>query len=117
MEWNWSTITEYLDRFDEKVAVNVAMLVPHGTVRMAVMGTDNRAPTDDELDKMRALVDQCMREGAVGLSTGLTYTPGMYATDDEIVELCKSIRPYRGLLLPASSQLWDARDSGVQRFD
>src|SRR5437868_10061841 len=71
VEWNWRTVTEYLDRFDEKVAVNIAFLVPHGTVRMAVMGTENRAPTDDELDKMRALVAQCMREGAVGLSTGL----------------------------------------------
>lgn len=100
VDWDWSTVTEYLDKFDEKVAVNVAFLVPHGTVRMAIMGTDNRAPTDDELSRMRAMVDQCMREGAVGLSTGLTYTPGMYATDDEIVELCKMIRPYGGYYCP-----------------
>lgn len=100
VEWNWRTVTEYLDRFENTTAINVAMLVPHGTVRMAVMGTENRAPTDDELNKMRALVDQCMREGAVGLSTGLTYTPGMYATDDEIVELCKMIRPYGGYYCP-----------------
>lgn len=100
VDWNWNTVTEYLDRFDNSVAVNVAMLVPHGTVRMAVMGTENRAPTVDELNRMRALTDQCMREGAVGLSTGLTYTPGMYATDDEIVELCKVIRPYGGYYCP-----------------
>lgn len=100
VEWDWSTVTEYLDRFDQKVAVNIAMLVPHGTVRMAVMGMDNRAPTDAEMDAMRALVDRCMREGAVGLSTGLTYTPGMYATDDEIVELCKVIRPNGGYYCP-----------------
>lgn len=100
VEWNWRTVTEYLDRFENASAINVAMLVPHGTVRMAVMGTDNRAPSDDELNKMRAMVDQGMREGAVGLSTGLTYTPGMYATDDEIVELCKVIRPYGGYYCP-----------------
>ncbi len=100
VDWNWSTITTYLDRFDGKVAVNVAMLVPHATVRMAVMGMDNRAPNAEELERMRALVDQGMREGAVGLSTGLTYTPGMYASDDEIVELCKVIRPYGGYYCP-----------------
>lgn len=100
VDWNWRTVTEYLDRFDGKTAINVAMLVPQGTVRMAVMGTENRAPTEDELERMRALVDQSMREGAVGLSTGLTYTPGMYATDDEIVELCKVIRPYGGYYCP-----------------
>lgn len=100
VEWNWRTVTEYLDRFENTTAINVAMLVPHGTVRLMVMGTDNRAPTQDELDKMRALVDQCMREGCVGLSTGLTYTPGMYATDDEIVELCKMLRPYGGYYCP-----------------
>lgn len=100
VEWNWRTVTEYLDRFENMTAINVAMLVPHGTIRMMVMGMDNRAPTEDELNKMRALVDQCMREGAVGLSTGLTYTPGMYATDDEIVELCKAMRPYGGYYCP-----------------
>lgn len=100
VEWNWRTVTEYLDRFENTTAINVAMLAPHGTLRMMVMGTENRAPTDDELNHMRALVDQCMREGCVGLSTGLTYTPGMYATDDEIVELCKMLRPYGGYYCP-----------------
>lgn len=100
VEWDWRTVTEYLDRFDGKTAINVAMLVPHGTVRLAVMGTENRAPTQEELNRMRALVDQSMREGAVGLSTGLTYTPGMYATDDEIVELCKVLRPHGGYYCP-----------------
>ena len=100
VDWNSSTISEYLDRFDGQVAVNVAMLVPHGTVRMAVMGMDNRAPTPAELSTMRALVDQGMREGAVGLSTGLTYTPCMYASDDELVALCEMLAPYHGYYCP-----------------
>jgi N-acyl-D-amino-acid deacylase len=98
--WDWSTITSYLDRFDRHVAVNIAMLVPHGTVRMAVMGMDNRPPTPDELSRMQQLIDQGMREGAVGLSTGLTYAPAMFATDDEVVELCRALRPYNGFYCP-----------------
>jgi N-acyl-D-amino-acid deacylase len=100
LEWDWGTITTYLDRFDQKTAVNVATHVPHGTVRMAVMGLDNRAPTPTELQSMQGLVDQGMREGAVGLSTGLTYAPCMFASDEEMVELCKPLRPYNGFYCP-----------------
>ena len=100
LEWEWGTITSYLDRFDRRVAVNIAMLVPHGTLRLAVMGVENRAPTPDERRRMKHLVDQGMREGAIGLSTGLTYAPAMYASDDEMVELCKVLRPYNGFYCP-----------------
>lgn len=91
-DWNWRTVGEYLDRFDERVAINVAHLVPHGTVRLVVMGTDDRAPGDRELAEMKRLVREGLDEGAVGLSTGLTYAPCMYATDDELVELCSVMR-------------------------
>ncbi|MBC7814142.1 MAG: D-aminoacylase [Burkholderiales bacterium] len=97
---DWTTISTYLDRFDDKVAVNVAMHVPHGTVRMAVMGMENRAPTDAEMSEMKRLVVQSMREGAIGLSTGLTYAPCMFASDDEMVELCAVMRPYQGFYCP-----------------
>lgn len=100
VDWDWSTVTTYLDRFDRQVAVNVAMLVPHGTVRMAVMGMDNRAPSPAELAQMQRLVVQCMQEGAIGLSTGLTYAPCSFATDDELVELCKVLRPFGGFYCP-----------------
>lgn len=100
VNWDWSTITEYLDRFEGRVATNKAMLVPHGTVRLAVMGMENRAPTPDELAAMRALVDQGMREGAVGLSAGLSYAPAMFASDDELVELCQALRVYNGFYCP-----------------
>ena len=96
VDWDWSTVTTYLDRFDHQVAVNITMLVPHGTVRMAVMGMENRAPTRGEMGQMKRLVDQGMREGAIGLSAGLTYAPAMFATDDEMVELCKALVPYHG---------------------
>lgn len=98
--WEWSTISTYLDNFDGQVAVNVAMLVPHGTVRMAIMGNERREPTANELERMQAMVVQGLEEGAFGLSTGLTYTPAMYATDEELVALCQAMRPYHGVYVP-----------------
>ncbi len=100
LDWDWSTVTTYLDRFEQKVALNVATHVSHGTVRMAVMGMENRAPTADEMRRMQALIDQAMREGAIGLSTGLTYAPCMFASDEEMVELCRALRPYNGFYCP-----------------
>lgn len=97
---DWNTITEYLDKFEGHAATNIAMLVPHGTVRMAVMGNENRAPTPDEMAAMCALVDQGMREGAVGLSAGLSYAPAMFAADDELVEICRALKPYGGFYCP-----------------
>jgi N-acyl-D-amino-acid deacylase len=100
LDWDWGTITTYLDRFDRQTTVNIAMLVPHGTVRLAVMGNENRAPTPDELRRMQQMIEQGMREGAIGLSTGLTYAPAMFSDDEEIVELCKVLRPYNGFYAP-----------------
>jgi N-acyl-D-amino-acid deacylase len=99
-DWDWDSITSYLDRFDQCVAVNVAMHIPHGTIRLIVMGEEARAPTDDELRQMQSLIDIGMREGAIGLSTGLQYAPAMFATDDEVVELCKVLKPYNGIYTP-----------------
>ena len=97
---DWTTLTEYLDHFERGAVVNVATLASHGTVRMAVVGMDNREATDAEMARMKAIIDQCMREGAIGLSSGLTYAPGMFASDDELVELCQVIQPYGGFYCP-----------------
>ena len=66
---------------DEGIGVNALTYVGHGHVRREVMGMDDRAPTPEELATMRALVRQGMEEGALGLSTGLFYTPGFYGLD------------------------------------
>lgn len=71
------------------IAVNFATLVGHNTVRAAVLGSARRAPDASELERMKALVARAMEEGAIGLSTGLQYVPGMYAERGEIVELAK----------------------------
>ena len=95
---DWSTMGEYFDRVEKRgVAHNIVMFVGHGTVRTFVMGDNHGAPTAAELDKMRALVRQAMEQGAAGLSTGLDYSPGVYAHTDEIVELAKVAAEYGGI--------------------
>ena len=80
------------------VAVNVATLIGHNSVREKAMGGSfDRPPTAAEMKVMKALVGQAMKEGAVGLSTGLIYQPGVFSQTDEIVELAKAITPYDGI--------------------
>ncbi len=100
VHWTWRSVADYLDRFDQRVAPNVACLVGHGTVRMQVMGMANRAPTDAELQQMQAIVAQAMRDGAVGLSAGLTYAPAVFSNDDELVELCRPVHESGGYYAP-----------------
>lgn len=69
----------------------------HGSVRREILGTDNRAPTAEELKKMESLVEKAMKEGAVGLSTGLIYVPGTYAKTDEVVALARVAKNYNGV--------------------
>ena len=76
---------------------NVALLIGHGSVRRAVVGTENRAPTADELERMRAMVRKGMADGAFGLSSGLFYTPGSYAKTEEVVELTRAAAERGGL--------------------
>jgi N-acyl-D-aspartate/D-glutamate deacylase len=78
----------YLARVEQqKLGLNVAFLTGHNTIRRAVMGTANRPPTPDELQRMRDMVAQSMGQGAFGLSTGLRYIPGFYSNTDEVVAL------------------------------
>jgi len=80
------------------VAVNVATLVGHNSVREKAMGGSfDRPPTAEELAQMKVLVEQAMKDGAVGLSTGLIYQPGVFAQTDEIVELAKVAAAYDGI--------------------
>ena len=78
-------------------SINVASLIGHNTVRKQVMGLDDRLATPEEQKKMEELVAQAMREGAVGLATGLIYLPGMYSNTAEVVGLAKSAASYGGL--------------------
>lgn len=80
-----------------KTSINIASLVGHNTVRGLAMGLDNRLATPDEQKKMEALVAQAMKDGAVGLSTGLIYLPGMYSNTEEVIGLAKTAAQYNGI--------------------
>ncbi|MFJ9207371.1 amidohydrolase family protein [Streptomyces sp. NPDC102264] len=107
---DWRTVGGYLDRLDRAfegqgfdgggIAVNAAYLIPQGTVRMYAVGWDDRPATDAELARMKRLVAESMEQGAVGMSSGLTYTPGMYANDSELAELCRVVARYDGYYCP-----------------
>jgi N-acyl-D-amino-acid deacylase len=93
LPWDWTRLAGYLERLEQVGPVsNVAPLVGHNSVRVAVMGYDNRAPTDDELRAMQRLVAEALEDGAVGLSTGLIYTPGVYSDTDEVTALAEVLR-------------------------
>ncbi|MEU2288608.1 D-aminoacylase [Streptomyces sp. NPDC013178] len=105
IDFDWRSVGEYLDRLDfgfegRGIAVNAAYLVPQGTVRALAVGWEDREATPGELDRMRRLVAEGMEQGAVGLSSGLTYTPGMYAGDAELTELCRVVARYGGYYCP-----------------
>lgn len=86
-----SPLGAYLDSAQRSgLGMNVAYLVGHNTVRRAVMGTENRAPTAAELQRMIALVQRGMGDGAFGISTGLRYVPGYYSKTDEVVALSRA---------------------------
>ncbi|KOX19777.1 N-acyl-D-amino acid deacylase [Streptomyces sp. NRRL F-6491] len=105
LDLDWRTVGEYLDRLDgahggRGIAVNAAYLVPQGTVRALAVGWEDRPATAAELDRMRRLVAEGLEQGAVGMSSGLTYTPGMYAPDAELTELCRVVAEYGGYYCP-----------------
>ncbi|WP_073946207.1 N-acyl-D-amino-acid deacylase family protein [Streptomyces kebangsaanensis] len=105
IDFDWRSVGEYLDRLDrgfggEGIAVNAAYLIPQGTVRALVVGWEDRAATPEELDRMRQVVAEGMEQGAVGMSSGLTYTPGMYAGDAELTELCRVVAEHGGYYCP-----------------
>src|SRR2546425_790974 len=96
-DWSWSTYGEYLDFMAAQgVGINIAGLVGHGSVRLATMGFEERPPTPDERVKMKAFVDEAMRAGAFGMSTGLVYPPGCFAATEEIVELAQVVARHHG---------------------
>jgi N-acyl-D-amino-acid deacylase len=94
----WNSISDYFDVLEEQgIAINTAYYVPHGIVRMHVMGMESREPTLDELDRMKELVRQGMEDGAIGMSTGLIYPPGSFAKTPELIELARVVAEYGGI--------------------
>ncbi|MCC7495156.1 MAG: D-aminoacylase [Fimbriimonadaceae bacterium] len=100
LDYSWRSVDDFLNRFDRQVAVNVAYLLPHGPVRVSVLGVSDRQANASELAAMQELVDQGMRDGAVGFSTGLTYAPCVWGDTAELVALCRAAAPYGVSFMP-----------------
>ena len=103
--FTWRSVAEYLDRLDRGpdgrgIAGNAAYLVPHGVVRALVCGWDDVPAPAADLAAMRAVVRTAMEQGAVGLSAGLTYPPGMYADAAELTALCTTVAELGGFFAP-----------------
>ena len=95
---DWTTLGEYFARLERQgISINIASYVGSGQVREVVLGNADRVPNPAELEKMKELVDQAMREGAIGLSSGLIYLPNLYAQTDELIELAKVAAKYGGI--------------------
>ncbi len=117
VEWKWRSVGEYLDQLESNgLAINVATLAPHGPIRISAMGLTKGSPSRGQLRKMRAMVEQAMKDGAVGLSTGLIYPPGMYSDFAELKSLARVVADHDGvytshirgsseLLIPAVGEL------------
>jgi len=88
LAWDWTFFGDYLDHLRQRpLGVNLAPLVGHATLRIAVMGAADRPPTEEEMVAQEELLERCLLEGAFGMSTGLDYPPDAYSTTEELVRL------------------------------
>lgn len=95
---DWSTTEEYEARLlRQGISINTVLQIGHGTLRASVMGYEARAPTAREMEQMKSLVADAMEAGCFGMSTGLGYSPGMFAETSEVIELCKVVARYGGI--------------------
>jgi dihydroorotase/N-acyl-D-amino-acid deacylase len=93
----WTSLGGYLDLLDKQgAAINLGTYVGTSSVREAVMGNATRHPTAAEMSQMGALIDSAMRDGALGLGTGLIYLPSTFFSTEELIALTKYVVPYRG---------------------
>jgi N-acyl-D-amino-acid deacylase len=96
----WSSLGEYFAYLQKKgVSPNFASFVGATSVRNLVLGYENRKPTQEELEEMKSLVRQAMKEGALGLGSSLIYAPADYASTEELIELCKVISEFKGVYI------------------
>ncbi|SHI77266.1 N-acyl-D-amino-acid deacylase family protein [Lutispora thermophila] len=96
--WNWKTQYEFIDILSSrKTSVNIASLVGYGTIRVAVMGFEKRRPTNDEMNRMKQLLEDELINGIHGMSLGLDNSPDSLASIDELIEMAKVVKKYDGI--------------------
>ncbi|MDN4523039.1 N-acyl-D-amino-acid deacylase family protein [Fictibacillus fluitans] len=98
-EWPWQSVAEYIRELDNTgISENVSTYVAHGAIRIAAMGFAGRPAGTQEISLMKEMLEEGMKAGAIGLSIGLLYSPGRYASKKELAELCKVLPKYNGIL-------------------
>ena len=98
LDIDWTDVAGYEARLRRQgISINTCLQIGHGTLRASVMGYEARAPTGNELSEMKAFVEEAMEMGCFGMSTGLGYSPGMFAETSEVIELCKVVAKHNGL--------------------
>jgi N-acyl-D-amino-acid deacylase len=94
----WDDMAGFADRLEKTgIGLNMAPLVGHGALRIAVMGLENRPPNREEMDEMKRLLGEMLSQGAWGMSTGLVYPPGSFTRTDELIELAGVLARHRAL--------------------
>lgn len=112
---NWYTLRQYFDLLQKQgTGINLGTYVGSTSIRAMVLGYDNRQPSQIELEKMKALMTQAMREGALGLSTALEYAPATYTHTEELIELAKIARSFGGIY---ATHLRNESDTIMQALD
>lgn len=97
---DWTTLGEYLESLERRgVAPNVASFIGATSVRIHEIGYENRPPTPEELERMKALVRVAMEEGAMGVGSSLIYAPANYSSTEELIEICKVAGEYNGMYI------------------
>jgi N-acyl-D-amino-acid deacylase len=114
LDYNWSSVSEYLQRYYHTTAANVVYFVPQNCLRAEVIGWGDRPATKDEIRAMQEMLRQGMAEGAIGLSSALTYAPGIYASTEELVELCRTVAECGGVY--ATHVRYDLGDGAYDGF-
>ncbi|MBI3987759.1 MAG: D-aminoacylase [Lentisphaerae bacterium] len=114
----WKTVADYVALLEQsRPAPNVALLIGHGKLRSWVMGCENRPATPDDIKAMARLLDECLDQGGRGMSTGLIYAPGMYATREELIALAAVAARHGGLytshMRSEAKQLLEAIDEAL----
>ena len=118
LELKWDTYKSYFEYMEQNPpAVNVAPLLAQGPIRIYEMGFSKEEPTDKELENMVELADDCMKQGPLGMTSGLVYLPGEYTTQKELVELCKKVAKYDGFyathMRNEGDEIFEAMDEAI----
>ena len=116
---DWNTLGEYLESLEKRgVSTNVASFLGATTLRIHEIGFEDREPTDQEMNKMKELVRQAMKEGAMGIGSSLIYAPAFYSSTEELIELCKVASEYGGMYIShmrsESNQFLEALDELIE---